>query len=122
MPLLFESGSHRLTRPRVLVAADPATQLQRLVARDGLSEAAAAARIAAQMPLESKVELADIIIDNNGSLDELRRKVEGLGERLRGGRGVLLWGLLTSPLGLGLGLVAARVWVPRLLGSVLFRG
>ncbi|KIZ07746.1 dephospho-CoA kinase [Monoraphidium neglectum] len=118
MPLLFETGSHKLTRPRVLVAADPDHQLRRLKERDGSSEADARARMAAQMPLEAKARLADVVLDNNGSLEALERQVDQLARRLR--RGALLPGLLTSPCALMLCLAAAWSWGPRLL-TALFK-
>eukprot|EP00887_Chlorella_sp_A99_P005667 scaffold1.g5667.t1 len=112
MPLLFESGFYLLCRPRVLVACTPATQLARLAARDGLSGEAAAARVAAQMPLERKRQLADIVVENDGSLAELEAAARGLAARLcRGG-----WAhTLLSPPGLATlaaaVLAAARCWV-----------
>jgi dephospho-CoA kinase len=45
--------------------------------RDGSSEADARARMAAQMPLEAKARLADVVLDNNGSLEALERQVGG---------------------------------------------
>ena len=50
------------------------TQLMRLKARDGLTEAAAAARIAAQYPLEEKTKVADHVIDTDGTLEETRQR------------------------------------------------
>ncbi|GBF94146.1 hypothetical protein Rsub_07133 [Raphidocelis subcapitata] len=122
MPLLFETGSHRFTRPRVLVAADAATQLARLAARDGCGDAAARARVAAQMPLEAKARLADVVLDNGGPPEALAPQVDALAARLR--RGALLPGLLASPLGVVLAALAARAWGARLLGAVagLLRG
>ena len=46
------------------------------MARDGLTEAQARARVAAQMPIEQKRRLADVVIDNTGSLDDTRRQVQ----------------------------------------------
>ncbi|KAG2448764.1 hypothetical protein HYH02_006118 [Chlamydomonas schloesseri] len=106
MPLLFETKSHKLTRPNVLVTCTPEQQVSRLVGRDGGSMERAQARIAAQMPLEAKRRLADVVIDNDGSLEQLRGQVRRLSERLR--RGSLLWGVLTSPLAVA-ALVAAAV-------------
>ncbi len=78
MPLLFESGTHRFTRPRVLVACDEQTQQQRLMARNGLTAQQASARISSQMPLEAKRSLADVLIDNNRDLDATRRQVNDM--------------------------------------------
>jgi dephospho-CoA kinase len=64
VPLLFEAGLEGLCSEVWLVDCEPAQQLQRLMQRDGLNEAAAQARIQAQWPLERKRALADRVIDN----------------------------------------------------------
>ncbi|MGB5133582.1 MAG: dephospho-CoA kinase, partial [Prochlorococcaceae cyanobacterium] len=71
VPLLFEAGLEELCSEVWLVDCDENQQLQRLMARDGLSEADARARIAAQWPLARKRPLADRLIDNRGGADEL---------------------------------------------------
>ena len=67
-PLLFERG-HQTEFPDgvLLVYADPATQLRRLRERGGLSDAAARQRLAAQLPIDGKRDLATWVIDNRGS-------------------------------------------------------
>jgi dephospho-CoA kinase len=50
-------------------------QLARLVARDGLTETAALARIRSQMPIERKKSLATYVIDNSGSIEDTRAQV-----------------------------------------------
>ena len=72
MPLLFETGFWRLTRPRVLVRCDRETQVRRVMARDGLSEGAARARVAAQAPPEGKAARSHCVLDNDGTVEELR--------------------------------------------------
>jgi len=67
----------------VVVDADDDVRVGRLVARDGLSEADARRRLAAQMPLREKVARADWVIDNNGSLEHTREQVRTLWEALR---------------------------------------
>ena len=70
IPLLFEAGLESLCSEIWLVDCEPEQQLERLMQRDGLSQAAAQARINAQWPLERKRELADRVIDNRqGVLD-----------------------------------------------------
>jgi len=76
IPLLFEAGLEELCSEVWLVDCDESQQLQRLMARDGLSEADARARIAAQWPLVRKRHLADRLIDNRGGPDELAAAVE----------------------------------------------
>jgi dephospho-CoA kinase len=64
---------------------DVATQLARLMRRDGLSEAQARARIDSQMSLDAKSRLADVVIDNSKDIADTRRQVlaawQGLPDR-----------------------------------------
>lgn len=83
VPLLFEGDTSRLVDRTVVVYADEGTQLVRLMARDGLSEAEARARIAAQMPIEEKRRLADYVIDNTGTVEQTREQVTRLWHDLR---------------------------------------
>jgi dephospho-CoA kinase len=53
------------------------------MARDGLTETEARARIAAQLPLAEKQRRADYVLDNNGSLAELARQVDQVLGKLR---------------------------------------
>ena len=71
VPLLFETGLHEQLDEIWVVAVSPSTQVARLMARDGLDEAEARRRVAAQWPLERKLELADQIIDNEGEPGDL---------------------------------------------------
>lgn len=73
-PLLVETGAYRGLAALVVVSADAAAQIARIQTRDGLDEAAARARIAAQLPLANKVAVADWVIANDGSLDTLRAR------------------------------------------------
>ncbi|CAN6471560.1 unnamed protein product [Victoria cruziana] len=75
IPLLFETKMNHMTKPVIVVWVDPSTQLQRLMARDGISEEQALNRINAQMPLDEKREKADIVIDNSHSLEETKERV-----------------------------------------------
>jgi dephospho-CoA kinase len=72
--LLIEKGLHRHYRPLVVVAVSPAVQIQRIMARDELSEEAARARIASQLPLMEKVSVADHVIVNEGTRAELEAR------------------------------------------------
>ena len=78
-PLLIESGAHRDVAIVVVVSAQPQTQLDRLRGR-GMDEADAKARLATQLPLEEKAALADVVLDNEGSVDELTTQVDRLWE------------------------------------------
>lgn len=85
IPLLFETGEPllRLIDRVVVVTAPEAVQLQRLQARNGLSETEARARMAAQMPLAEKVKRAHYVVDNGGTPEETRRQVEQIWEAMR---------------------------------------
>ena len=74
-PLLIETGTYRDCQQVLVVSALPETQIRRLVAR-GMDEADARARLAAQMPLEDKVVFADVLLDNEGTLQELEAQVD----------------------------------------------
>ena len=80
--LLIEAGRADAFRPLVVVFVDHATQLARLIERDGLSDSAAAERIKSQMPVGEKAKLADHVIDNSGSRENTKRQVKMLWETL----------------------------------------
>jgi dephospho-CoA kinase len=82
VPLLFEVRLHETLRPVILVACDTKTQTERIVRRDRVTGAEAQKTIEAQMSLEEKRKLADYVIENNGSLEELERQVRELWEKL----------------------------------------
>jgi dephospho-CoA kinase len=74
-PLLFEAGLAPRFKEIWVVSVTPETQLERLMARDGLERAAALARIASQMPMEEKRERGTLVIDNSGTRDDLEAEV-----------------------------------------------
>ena len=65
--LIFESGGHKLLDKVIVVTAPKELRLQRVMNRDQVDEAAVLARMAAQMPEEEKVALADFVIYNDGN-------------------------------------------------------
>ena len=77
-PLLVETGMHTAFDVLVVVSATTTTQVERLMRERGMSEAAILARIDAQAPLEDKAEVADFLVDNEGTLDELDQQVDRL--------------------------------------------
>ncbi len=81
--LLVEAGVHLRFDRLVVVHCDPAVQLQRLRARDGLSEAAARARIDGQMPLAEKRRFAHLDVDTSGTTADTDRAADQLAEALR---------------------------------------
>ncbi len=70
--LLVENGLADAFRPLVVVAATPEAQAQRMAARDGFNDAEIRGRLAAQADMEDKRRAADIVIDNDGTLDHLK--------------------------------------------------
>ncbi|MEU5625888.1 dephospho-CoA kinase [Streptomyces tendae] len=82
VPLLTENGLAPLYDLVVVVDADPATQLDRLVRLRGMTEQDARARMAAQATREQRREIADVVVDNDVPLDELRRRVEEVWDEL----------------------------------------
>ncbi|MBT9672758.1 DNA-formamidopyrimidine glycosylase [Secundilactobacillus kimchicus] len=74
-PTLFEAGYAAKTNEIMVVKISAAQQLQRLMARDDLSEDQAESRIKSQLPLQNKIEKADVVIDNSGSVETTRVQV-----------------------------------------------
>ncbi|MET0691765.1 MAG: dephospho-CoA kinase [Candidatus Binatia bacterium] len=83
VPLLFEGNLQEWLRPVILVACDVDTQRKRLQSRDNLSAVQAQKHIEAQMSLEEKRRLADYVIENNGSLEDLERQVQAVLEKIK---------------------------------------
>jgi dephospho-CoA kinase len=73
--ILIEMGLHKMADCVWLVWADRKTQIERLVARDGMSEEKAENIIDSQMPMEEKIKLADAVIDNTGTPEALENKI-----------------------------------------------
>lgn len=83
VPLLFEGNLQEWLRPVILVACDVETQTARLQKRDHLTAAEAEKHIAAQMSLKDKRRLADYVIENSGSLEDLERQTRQILEELK---------------------------------------
>ena len=73
---LIEAGMHRRYDALWVVTAPREVQIARLMATRGLSQAEAALRVDAQPPQAEKAALADLVIVNDGSVADLRLKVE----------------------------------------------
>jgi dephospho-CoA kinase len=79
VPLLVESGTYRDRVTRVLVVdCTEQTQVDRVVARSGLTPQAVRAIMAAQATRAERLAAADDVIDNDGDVDALRRQVATL--------------------------------------------
>lgn len=80
--LLVEMGRHTACDVVIVVDVPQDVQIARLVASRGMAEAEARARITHQTSRESRTGVADFIVDNTGSMDELARIVGGLWAKL----------------------------------------
>ncbi len=88
--LLVENKAHEWLDAVIVVAAPPDVQLQRLMSRDGLDEAAARARLASQLPLEEKLKVATWVIDNAGDRAALAQQIDALWKDLEARYGPLV--------------------------------
>ena len=77
-PLLIETGLNRLCDICVLVTADIETRINRVEKRDGINRDRVLERINNQMPESEKKAVADELIDNSGSIEDLNNSVERL--------------------------------------------
>lgn len=84
VPLMAEAegGSRRLTELIVVVTAPDDVRLDRLEAR-GVSRDDAKARMAAQVSQDERGKIADVVIPNDGTVDELEARVDDLWETLQ---------------------------------------
>ena len=80
--LLFEWGELERFDLLVVVRASTPVSKARVARRTGLEEAEVGQRMAHQMPLEEKVRRGDIVIDNDGTPDELARQADDLWHRI----------------------------------------
>jgi dephospho-CoA kinase len=85
IPLLVETGQADDFDLCVVVDLDPDTQLRRLRERNGLSAEEATARVEAQASRAERLAVADRVLDNEGSPEELRRQVGDLWSELAAG-------------------------------------
>lgn len=76
VPLLVEAGMVPMVDRLWVVWVDREIQVDRLMKRDGIGREEAALRLGAQIPLEEKAKIADVVIDNSGSIDDTRLQVE----------------------------------------------
>ncbi|VEU80388.1 dephospho-CoA kinase [Haploplasma axanthum] len=78
MPLLFEVNYHNYINKSILIYLDKDKQIERLMNRDNLTKEESIKRINAQMDLEVKKNMADYIINNNKSHQDLEIELERL--------------------------------------------
>jgi len=89
--VLFEAGWEDLVDSIWVVVVDPELAVKRLGERNGLDPEAARARIASQLSNEERIARADIVIENNGTLEALQQRIteewNALQQRLQGAAG-----------------------------------
>jgi dephospho-CoA kinase len=85
IPLLAEGGQARSAGFDLVIVVDvpPRTQAERLIRHRGLAAEQAAARMAAQATREQRLSIADIVIDNSGTLADLDKRVREVWDELR---------------------------------------
>ena len=82
VPLMIETGSYKNYDKIIVVYAPKEIQLKRLK-KKGMSEEEALKRINAQMDIEKKLKYADFVINNTGSIEDLRKEVEKIYKKLK---------------------------------------
>jgi len=82
VPLLFESGIDKFCDKILVVISDYDIQLSRIIERDNIDKELASKIIKSQISNEERIKKADIVIENNTSLEELYEKVERFCEKI----------------------------------------
>jgi dephospho-CoA kinase len=83
IPLLFEVHLRSLVHKVLVVYVSPDMQVERLTRRDGIGREEALRILDAQMPIDQKANQADFVIHNEGNLDETRKEVHALWQKLK---------------------------------------
>ncbi len=83
VPLLYETRLESSFDMVLVAYVPPEVQIQRLTARDRITESEARARLDAQLPIDKKKELAAAVIDNSGPLEHTKEQVLRIIEELR---------------------------------------
>lgn len=82
-PLLIETGDHREMDKVIVVTSTEAQQMERLKERAGIDQEEARRIIASQVPTEEKLKVADFVIRNEGSLEDVERKAKEVFQALK---------------------------------------
>lgn len=82
IPLLIETHMQALFNHLLMVYVPEEVQLKRLMERDNIDKDLAMSIIRSQIPVEEKKGYCDLVIDNAGSLEETRRQVESVWQKL----------------------------------------
>jgi len=83
VPLLIEANLQPLFHKILVVSVPEEAQIRRLMERDGISQETARSILAAQLPLAEKEGYADYLVDNSGSIEETKRQVLAVWEKVK---------------------------------------
>ena len=83
IPLLIEGNMQEIFSKTIVVYLSPETQLERLMARDGISRETAVKILEAQMPIDEKVRYADFTVDNGGTIKDTGKITHDVWDRLK---------------------------------------
>ncbi len=79
VPLLFESNHYQaMVNKTLAIDCDESLQIQRVIARSQLTESTVKAIMATQTNRATRLRLADEVVENNGSVEELAEKINKL--------------------------------------------
>ncbi len=81
--LLVETGMYRDFDKLVVVYATEEARIERLMARDGIARSEAYRRIASQLPLEAKLNVADYVVNNSSTPEDTRREAMKIFNRIK---------------------------------------
>lgn len=81
IPLLYESNAQHRFSEVMVVYVPQSIQIERLMKRDQITEEQAIARLSSQMSIEEKKNLADVVIDNSGTLEQTEDQIDAFWKR-----------------------------------------
>jgi len=84
-PLLVELGMHHDVDRLIVVTSTQTQQIERLKKRDGRSTEEALGLLSSQMPVQEKAKLADFVVRNEGSLEEMKKRAKEVFKELKWG-------------------------------------
>lgn len=85
-PLLIEADMRKMADVLIVVVTGPKIQVERARKKTGMSIAGIRQRIKNQLPLKEKADMADYVIDNEGSKKNVKKIVKKIWEEIKSGR------------------------------------
>ncbi|MSV34621.1 MAG: dephospho-CoA kinase [Bryobacterales bacterium] len=82
--ILIETGSYRDYEKLLVAVCSVEQQIQRALARDGVTREEVLERLSRQMPLEEKIKYADYLVDTSGTKEQTQARVRAIHETLAG--------------------------------------